>query len=137
MNDVLLDTCAVLWIGHDRPLLQSAENVLNQCRPGERRALMSPFSVWELGSLVAKGRLRLSAPVINWFEGFRQRSGADIADLSPQILAASSFLPGQPPADPANRVLIATARAMDLILITRDQAILDYGQEGWVRTLAC
>ena len=137
MNDVLLDTCAVLWIGHDRPLLQSAENVLNQCRPGERRVLMSPFSVWELGSLVAKGRLRLSAPVINWFEGFRQRSGADIADLSPQILAASSFLPGQPPADPADRVLIATARAMDLILITRDQAILDYGQEGWVRTLAC
>ena len=59
------------------------------------------------------------------------------AGQTAQRLAASSFLPGQPPADPADRVLIATARAMDLILITRDQAILDYGQEGWVRTLAC
>ena len=87
--------------------------------------------------LVSKGRLRLSAPVIRWFEGFRQRSGAYIAELTPQILASSSFLPGQPPSDPADRVLIATARAMDLTLITRDQAILDYGHEGWVRTIAC
>ena len=118
MNDVLLDTCALIWIGQDQPLSQSAEHILNQCRPDGRRALMSPFSAWELGMLVSKGRLRLSAPVIHWFEGFRQRSGADIADLSPQILASSSFLPGQPPADPADRVLIATARAMDLILIT-------------------
>ena len=137
MSDVLLDTCAIIWIGHDQPLSEGAEHILNECQPDGRRALMSPFSAWELGMLVSKGRLRLSAPVIHWFERFRQRSGAHIADLSPQILAESSFLPGQPPSDPADRVLIATARAMDLTLITRDQAVLEYGQEGWVRTIAC
>ena len=137
MSDVLLDTCAVIWIGHDQPISEDAEHILNQCRPDGRRALISSFSAWEMGMLVSKGRLRLSAPVIQWFEEFRQRSGAYIAELSPQILASSSFLPGQPPSDPADRVLIATARAMDLILITRDKAVLDYAREGWVRALAC
>ena len=87
--------------------------------------------------LVSKGRLRLPLPLADWFEQYRIHGQCHLAELSPQILASSSFLPGQPPSDPADRVLIATARAMDLTLITRDQAILDYGHEGWVRTLAC
>jgi PIN domain nuclease of toxin-antitoxin system len=58
-------------------------------------------------------------------------------DLSPQILIASSFLPGKPPRDPADRIIIATARDLGATLITRDGLILKYAEEGQVSAIAC
>jgi PIN domain nuclease of toxin-antitoxin system len=60
-----------------------------------------------------------------------------LAALSPEILIASSFLPGEPPSDPADRILLATARDLGAMLVTRDRAILAYGESGQVSTLAC
>jgi PIN domain nuclease of toxin-antitoxin system len=60
-----------------------------------------------------------------------------LAALSPEILIASSFLPGEPPNDPADRILLATARDLGATLVTRDRAILAYGESGQVSTLAC
>jgi PIN domain nuclease of toxin-antitoxin system len=60
-----------------------------------------------------------------------------LAELSPDILIASSFLPGKPPRDPADRILLATARDHGATLITRDRALLQYGAEGQVSTIAC
>jgi PIN domain nuclease of toxin-antitoxin system len=57
--------------------------------------------------------------------------------LSPDILIASSFLPGKPPKDPADRILLATARDIGATLVTRDRALLKYGEEGQVSTIAC
>jgi len=137
MNNLLLDTCAIIWTAQDQPLSEMAEEAINKSHQQGRRLYISPFSAWELGMLVSKGRLRLPLPLSDWFETYLKNGQCHLADLSPQILANSSFLPGDPPIDPADRVLIATARAMDLTLITRDRAIIDYGQEGWVRVLAC
>jgi PIN domain nuclease of toxin-antitoxin system len=50
---------------------------------------------------------------------------------------ASSFLPGKPPRDPADRILLATARDLGATLVTRDRALLQYGAEGQVSTIAC
>ena len=60
-----------------------------------------------------------------------------LAEMSPDILIASSFLPGKPPRDPADRILLATARDLGATLVTRDRAILAYGESGQVSTLAC
>jgi PIN domain nuclease of toxin-antitoxin system len=57
--------------------------------------------------------------------------------LSPDILIASSFLPGEPPRDPADRILLATARGLGATLITRDRLLLKYGENGGVSTIAC
>jgi PIN domain nuclease of toxin-antitoxin system len=57
--------------------------------------------------------------------------------LSPDILIASSFLPGEPPRDPADRILLATARELGATLITRDRLLLKYGENGGVSTIAC
>jgi PIN domain nuclease of toxin-antitoxin system len=57
--------------------------------------------------------------------------------LSADILVASVTLPNGPPSDPADRILIATARACSLVLLTRDRSILRYGDDGHVRTIAC
>ena len=60
-----------------------------------------------------------------------------LAELSPDILIAASFLPGTPPRDPMDRILIATARELAATLVTRDRAMLAYGEKGNVSVLAC
>jgi PIN domain nuclease of toxin-antitoxin system len=52
-------------------------------------------------------------------------------------LIASSFLPGAPPRDPADRILLATARDLGATLTTRDRLLLKYGEEDQVSTIPC
>jgi PIN domain nuclease of toxin-antitoxin system len=58
-------------------------------------------------------------------------------DLGIEILADSCALPGKPPNDPADRIIIATARESDMTIVTRDRLILDYARAGHVRAMAC
>ena len=60
-----------------------------------------------------------------------------LADMSPDLLIASSYLPGKPPKDPTDRIIAATARDLGATLITRDRALLDYGAQGHVAVLEC
>jgi PIN domain nuclease of toxin-antitoxin system len=60
-----------------------------------------------------------------------------LADISVKILIASSFLPGTPPRDPADRIIAATAREHGYQLVTRDGLLLDYAAEGHIQALAC
>jgi PIN domain nuclease of toxin-antitoxin system len=60
-----------------------------------------------------------------------------LADLSSDILIAASFLPGKPPNDPADRILLATAREFGATLVTRDREMIAYGEAGNVSVVAC
>ena len=60
-----------------------------------------------------------------------------LAPMPPEVLIASSWLPGAPPPDPADRIIIATARHYGLAVMTRDARILDYAAEGYVRAVKC
>ena len=57
--------------------------------------------------------------------------------MSPDVLVASSFLPGKPPGDPADRIIAATARDLGATLITRDRALLGYGKQGHLSVAGC
>jgi PIN domain nuclease of toxin-antitoxin system len=52
-------------------------------------------------------------------------------------LIASSFLPADSLRDPADKIMVATAREQGLTLMTRDRMILDYAAKGHVSALAC
>ncbi len=60
-----------------------------------------------------------------------------LASLSSTVLIASANLPGEPPRDPADRIIAATARAFGYAIITRDAALIDYGRLGHVEIVAC
>ncbi len=137
MSDLLLDTCAMIWTGNGDSLSPQAVECLNASHRKGRRVHISPLSAWELGLLVSRDRLRLTRPVADWFEEYVNGGRLTLAGLSPGILAESSFLPGNPPVDPADRILIATARAGDLTIVTRDRLILAYAAKGHVRVLRC
>ena len=72
-----------------------------------------------------------------WFDRLASRPEIEVVPLTSDILIDSCFLPGPVHGDPADRILIATARALDLTIVTRDSAILDYSARGHVRALPC
>lgn len=95
------------------------------------------MSAWEIGMLIARGRLPTTKTASSWFGDFIMNGRVSVEAATPEILIASSYLPIPIHNDPTDRILIATAREHDLTIITRDRAILAYGAAGHVRTLAC
>ena len=136
MAALLLDTCAVIWLGKaewvEPSALAQVEAALH-----DGVASISAITTWELGILVAKGRLALTRSTHAWFETFLAAKRFSLVDLPTQVLVAASELPGSPPNDPADRIIIATARARNLAIVTRDRRILDYGAAGHVQTVRC
>ena len=72
-----------------------------------------------------------------WFARLLALPGVQLAPLTPEAAIESSFLPGKPSGDPADRLLIATARALTAALVTRDRGLIRYGAAGYLRVLAC
>lgn len=75
--------------------------------------------------------------VDSWFDAYLRKGGVSLAQLSVRILISANQLPGLAPSDPADRIMIATARQLNLAIVTRDARILDYGKAGLVQTVAC
>jgi PIN domain nuclease of toxin-antitoxin system len=134
---VLLDTCAVIWISQDEPISLAAQEKLEEARRANEPVFVSPITAWELGLLVARGRLNLQMSSIRWFDVLMQAPGVELADMPPDLMIASSFLPGTPPRDPADRILAATAREYGYQLMTRDNTLLAYGEQGHIQCLQC
>jgi PIN domain nuclease of toxin-antitoxin system len=137
MQPLLLDTHAAIWITRNEQLAPRATEAVNAAHQAAAVVFVSPITAWEVGLLVSRNRLNLLMTPQRWFARLLDVQGIRLADLSPDILIASSFLPGTPPRDPADRILLATARELGATLITRDRLLLKYGEDGQVSTIAC
>ena len=133
----LLDTCAVIWIANGDPLREPAASALRQAYAEGGGLAVSPMTAWEIAMLVAKGKIALSLSPEVWFERILGLPGVVLAEMPPSALIASCALPGAPPADPADSILAATARAFGYTLVTRDRHLLAYGGEGHVQVMGC
>ena len=134
---LLLDTNAAIWIVEDQPIAAAAREAVEDAYRASRTIFVSAITAWEIGLLVSRNRIGLSTTPERWFQRLLAIEGVQMAELSPDILIASSFLPGEPPRDPADRIILATARDLDAALVTRDRLLLAYGEEGQVSTIAC
>ncbi|MDP1731075.1 MAG: type II toxin-antitoxin system VapC family toxin [Devosia sp.] len=134
---LLLDTCAAIWITENQNLSEAAATAIDDAYRASVPVLISPITAWERGLLVSKGRIASPIPSQQWFERLVTDSGFKIADMTPAMLIDSSFLPGTLHGDPADRIIIATARTLDLTVVTRDRGILEYAEAGHVRALPC
>ena len=133
----LLDTCAVIWIARDEPLREPAASALAELYVEEGRLAVSPITAWEIAMLAAKGRMALALSPEIWFDRICAIPGVALAEMPPSVLIASCSLPGSLPADPADRILAATAREFGYTLVTRDRRLLEYGGEGHVQVIGC
>ena len=134
---LLLDTCAIIWIASNEQIRPDAKSAIQTAVAGEDKVRVSPISALELGMLSAKGKMPTAVPPENLFRDVAMADGVRVEALSPEVLIASSFLPGTLHKDPADRILIATARAHGLTIVTRDRTILDYAEQGHVQAMAC
>ncbi len=133
---IVLDTHVWLWlVGGEASQLASAavEEIERVGRRGD--VLISAITVWEVAMLAAKGRITLSRPVDDWVRLALQAPGARLLALDPEIAMESTRLPGSAHGDPADRILIASARVTGGRLATRDRQILEYAASGHVAVL--
>jgi PIN domain nuclease of toxin-antitoxin system len=132
---LLLDTCAAIFMVA-KQLNPVGRAALEEAERDGTAIYLSPITAWEIGLLVARGRLVMTMSPMAWFSRLI-RSGLQLADMSPELLIASSFLPGANLRDPADRIIAATARAHGYRLVTRDQPLLEYASRGHLNALAC
>jgi PIN domain nuclease of toxin-antitoxin system len=132
---ILLDTHALVWmIDDDRRLGVHARRAIDDA-VSELGLLVSPISGWEVALLVKRGRLAIGRDAAVWMDMALRAPGVRPAVLDMQIAVGSVDLPGEFHADPADRILIATARRLDIPLLTADRAILAYAAAGHLKVV--
>jgi PIN domain nuclease of toxin-antitoxin system len=121
---VLLDTCAILWCVSDPSRLgpQSRE-ILSR---SNTVIYYSAISAAEIACLSGRGRITLDRHWRLWFTYFTELNGWGALDISLDVLFEAYSLPEQFHQDPADRIIVATARCHDLVIVTADQRIIDY-----------
>lgn len=133
---VLLDTHALIWLMHGVKLDRGAKVVIDR-RAAETAVYLSVVSAWEIGLLAARGRVSLEPDPKAWFAVAARKPGVRLLGLEPECAIESAFLPEPFHSDPADRLLVASARHHDLTLVTRDRRILAYAEAGHLRAMAC
>ncbi|MBY0544442.1 MAG: type II toxin-antitoxin system VapC family toxin [Gammaproteobacteria bacterium] len=132
MKLLLLDTHIFLWLmGGDLSLSDEVKNKITQAAKTNTLAI-SAISLWEIAMLANRQRITLHQPVRDWIHDALKTPGLTLLDLSPDILCESTALPGELHKDPANRMIIATARIHHALLLTRDDNILRYANQGYL-----
>ncbi|MEW6716254.1 MAG: type II toxin-antitoxin system VapC family toxin [Chloroflexota bacterium] len=122
---IVLDTHIWIWWVHgDKNLTEAQENIITESETDEIG--ISAITCWEIAKLVEYGRLELPCSIDEWFEQALSYPGIRILDLSPEIAIESTRLPGEFHLDPADQIIVATARIHNCPLVTSDRKMLDY-----------
>ncbi len=132
---MVLDTHVLVWAVQDDPKLKHQARTLLDAATAEGGVLIAAISLWEIAMLVKKGRLVLGIDIGRWIDKVITLPGIEIAPLNGRIAIESVSLPGSFHADPADRMIVATARCHELPLMTADEAILAYSAAGHLRTV--
>jgi len=130
---VLLDTHVWVWLVEGRAGVRPEAVELMELAGAESFLRVSVISAWEIGMLEARGRLRFDVPCEEWLEQAYGLPGLSLMPLTPSICVRSSRLPGDFHGDPADRLIVATARELGAVLLTRDEPILQYAALGHLR----
>ncbi len=124
---ILIDTHAWIWTLEQTPAkMHRAASVLVDRAAASRRLFVSDFSFWEAGLLARKSRLPVDADAMLWLKRAAKAPGIVTVALSRDALVLSTQLPGNPPRDPADCILIAQAQMLGASLLTCDREIIAY-----------
>ena len=122
---IILDTHVWLWWSMDSPRLREAHRLAISENQDDGIGICS-FSCWEISKLFERGKLELSLDLVDWFEKALDQPGVILLDMNPEIAIESNRLPGHFHRDPADQVIVATARTHRCPLVTSDGKIIDY-----------
>lgn len=127
---ILLDTHALIWlVSHPKKLSVKAAAVIEEERK-EKGIAISAMTVWEICMLIVHKRLELTMETEAWIAKVVSLPWLSVIPVDATIAEKSVFLPGEFHADPADRMIVATAMVNGLRLITSDQKIRAYRHVG-------
>lgn len=133
---LLLDTHAFIWlINGDETFSPKAQQHIEMIMENEGAIAISAISLWEISMLHSRERISLNQPCLNWINHSLQAPGVYLTELTPEIAVDSCSLPNDFHGNPADRIIVSTARILDVPLMTRDQKILDYSHQGFVKCI--
>jgi len=122
---IVLDTHTWIWWVHDENRLTDLQKEVIKANEADRIGV-SAISCWEIAKLVEYGRLELPCPLKEWFDKGLNYPGIILLNLTPEISIESTQLPGTFHKDPADQIIVATARINNCPLVTSDGKILKY-----------
>jgi len=134
MADLLLDTHVFLWFAQGKCLPKEIVRAI-EISQSEAKLHMSDISSWELSMLEKRERISLNMECLSWLKTAISRTGIQLKGISPEVAVDSSCLDWAHK-DPADRIIVSTARHLQLTLVTADQKIIDYGEAGHVKVKA-
>ena len=133
---LLLDTHVWVWyVEQETTRFSRKIEPLVEAAVERDEVFISAISVWELAMLESSRRLELSVDVRTWVGRALGFPGVRFKGLSPAIAIESTRLPGTLHRDPADRMLVATARLTGAALVTCDARLIAYGRDGHVKTV--
>lgn len=123
----VLDTHAWLWwVSESFSRLSATARRAVERAQDDGDLWLSGFSIWEVAKKAQKGQLALDRPLDDWLDLATARPGLHVADLTRAVLVESCRLPGDFAGDPADGIIVATARSLGAALVTKDQRIRGY-----------
>lgn len=123
----MLDTHILIWwaSGDLKKLSPKAEAAINQELEGGE-IIISSITAWEIAMLIAKERIVISMDLDEWLSTIEQIEAVKFLPIDNDIAMKSANLPGEFHKDPADRMIVASARKLGCALVTADEKILNY-----------
>lgn len=124
---ILLDTHAwIWWVSEPAQLSAPAREALERAREEGGPVYLSAISTWEVAMLVTKGRLELNLPVEDWITHSEEVPFIEFVPITSHLARRSVQLPEFEHPDPADRLIVATARYLGVPIVTRDRKLREY-----------
>lgn len=124
---IVLDTHTLLWwASGDKAKLSTGATDAIEAELTGGQIIVSSISAWELSVLVAKGRIALSMDVEAWLKVVQEIESVKFMPVDNEVAVKSVELPGEFHKDPADRMIVATARMLAAPLVTADEKIRAY-----------
>ena len=136
MTPILLDTHSWVWLVAADPLLKLAVRPFIEAAASTNTLFVSAISMWEIALKHSRGKLSLDRPIRDWLAHAANLPGLQIAQITPSIAAECASLPPAFHADPADRIIAATARSNGFTLVTHDKALLKLAGRGFFQAIA-
>jgi len=135
---LILDTHIWIYLMNgDQKIKKSGFLKLIEKAAPENAIKIPTICSWEISMLAAKKRILISGDALSWIKKSLTLPGISLCSLSPEIAYESSNLPGNFHGDPADRIIVASARVLNGTLLTFDQKILCYAKEGHLKCAPC
>jgi PIN domain nuclease of toxin-antitoxin system len=134
-ESLLLDTHVLVWLMFGDVKLGQRVTASIREAARDNRLLLSAITPWEIALLASKKRINLYRDLMEWIREALAMPGLKLVPLEPEIAVASTCLPFEMHADPADRILVATARHLGVTLVTADQSLLALAKMGHFRAL--